>query len=311
MKSLLWWLTVERTPSAPLCDPPEGRDGVRLATVVVTTNDRPLLLREQLDAVVAQLPSVPFEVVVVDDGQGAATRGIVESYGDRHVPVRYVTSEGRGVSRARNVGASVAHGDAILFCDDDDLVCPGWVDALVDGLRGADLVAGALDFIELNSPTTMSWRGVDAADGTTHRGRPGPYAPGSNMGVRRVVLDAVGGFDESILYGGEDQDLSWRIQLAGFEYASAPDAVVRYRMRDDLWGAARQAYAIGRGGIVVDLRYGGAPVTARLFVARLWWLLRHVHWLLRGTERRGRWIVLAARTSGRVLAGVQRRVLYA
>src|SRR5689334_21294195 len=37
----------------------------------------------------------------------------------------------RGAAHARNVGARAAAGDRLAFCDADDLVHPGWLDALL------------------------------------------------------------------------------------------------------------------------------------------------------------------------------------
>lgn len=293
----------------------DGRDADRRigrVTVVITTRRRPSLLREQLDAVVRQRSSIAFEVVVIDDGPDPATQQIVASYDKTDPPVKYVaTAGGIGVATARNTGAANGTGDVLVFCDDDDRVCPGWLQGLIDGLYGADLVTGPLDYATLNSPQAIAWRGLGSSEPGVPEGTAGPYAPGCNMALRRVAFDAVGGFDETIGCAGEDQDFSWRVQHAGFSYAFAPEAMVRYRLRDNLWAAATQAFANGRGSLAVDLRWGGAPVTVHLFFARWWWLAAHVHWIAGGPERRGRWTVLAARTCGRVLAGARHGVLYA
>ena len=46
-----------------------------------------------------------------------------------------------------------------------------------------------------------------------------PFALGANLAVRREVFEAVHGFCEELLNGGEDIDLSWRLQLAGYRFA--------------------------------------------------------------------------------------------
>src|SRR5438045_2163423 len=69
-----------------------------------------------------------FEVVVVDDGSGDATREIASSFPE---PVRVVTQENAGVAAARNRGIAEAQGDVIAFCDADDVLLPQHLEALI------------------------------------------------------------------------------------------------------------------------------------------------------------------------------------
>lgn len=51
---------------------------------------------------------------------------------------------------------------------------------------------------------------------------------GNNLGIKRSLHDAIGGFDESILLL-EDVDYCWRIQEAGMKLHYAPDALLHFR----------------------------------------------------------------------------------
>lgn len=251
-------------------------------------------------------------MIVVDDGPDTATRHLVEHRAREGRTIGYVaTPGGVGPAAARNIGVAVATGDVVLFCDDDDEVAPGWARAIFEALSSVDLVGGALEFDTLNSPESLAWRGVEHSDRAGRTGPGGPYAAGCNMGVRRAAFEAVGGFDDTIGNCGEDQDFCWRVLHAGFRYAPVPAAIVHYRARDTLGGAVRQAFGNGVATFEVDRRWGGAPVTWRRFLARWWWVISHVHWLARGSTMRGRWMVLTARTCGRLVAGVRARSLYA
>ena len=66
-----------------------------------------------------------------------------------------------------------------------------------------------------------------------------------NFAIWADVLRDLGGWSSEYEAGGEDTELSWRAQLAGYRLGFAPDAVVYYRYRSGLWQTARQAYAIG------------------------------------------------------------------
>ncbi|MEI6674031.1 MAG: glycosyltransferase family 2 protein [Verrucomicrobiota bacterium] len=59
----------------------------------------------------------PYEVIVIDDGSTDATEDALAPFIDR---IRYIKTENRGVSAARNLGISEAIGDWIAFLDSDD-----------------------------------------------------------------------------------------------------------------------------------------------------------------------------------------------
>lgn len=70
------------------------------------------------------LDSGSWEIVVVDDGSGLPVAGVLESVGG-DVATRLVTaSENSGRSAARNLGASHARGDVLLFHDPDMYIAP-------------------------------------------------------------------------------------------------------------------------------------------------------------------------------------------
>ncbi|WP_258934114.1 glycosyltransferase [Nesterenkonia pannonica] len=67
-------------------------------------------------------------------------------------------------------------------------------------------------------------------------------------------LPGGGGFDEH-LGTGEDVDLCWRIQRAGFSFARAPQAVVHSRQREGLRAVFRQAYSYAAGHRALRIKY--------------------------------------------------------
>src|SRR5207248_1597199 len=66
--------------------------------------------------------------------------------------------ERRSLAHAKNRGAAEARGDLLAFCDGDDVVLPGWLEALVDAARTADVVGGTFELETLNDPLTRRWR---------------------------------------------------------------------------------------------------------------------------------------------------------
>ena len=91
---------------------------------------------DQLDALLAQSWSKPWELVVVDNDSTDLTPAIVEQYVAKHPDRIRVTSapEQHNLSYVRNVGVRTARADAVAFCDDDDLVGATWVASMGDAL---------------------------------------------------------------------------------------------------------------------------------------------------------------------------------
>src|SRR5262245_12871479 len=99
------------------------------ATVVVPTRGRAAYLEVTLGSLCRQRSGAPHESRVVDDGATDATAEVAEGFGVRLI--RH--GERRSLNAARNSGLREAGADLIAFVDDDVLVPPGWLDALVTG----------------------------------------------------------------------------------------------------------------------------------------------------------------------------------
>lgn len=107
------------------CGPPADVEVTREplpVSVIVRTKDRPALLREALDSIVAT--HYPCEIVVIDDGGTAAdvdaVAAAVAAPGMR--VIHHPASRGRAA--AGNAGVEAASNAFIAFLDDDDLFYP-------------------------------------------------------------------------------------------------------------------------------------------------------------------------------------------
>ena len=95
-------------------------------TLAITTYERPDALAAVLRTVAAQSVS-PDEVIVADDGSGAATRTVVEQFAQvAPCPVHHVwqSHEGFRVARLRNLAIARASGEYVVFVDGDMVMHP-------------------------------------------------------------------------------------------------------------------------------------------------------------------------------------------
>jgi glycosyltransferase involved in cell wall biosynthesis len=90
-------------------------------SVLITTFNRPRLVQEAIESVLAQDVGPPFEIVVVDDGSAGETRDALQRFGRA---IRYARQDNRGLNPARNHGLRLVQGDLVAMLDDDDIWLP-------------------------------------------------------------------------------------------------------------------------------------------------------------------------------------------
>lgn len=230
-----------------------------MISVVIPCSSGVGMLVEQLGALEGATCPEPWEVIVVDNGFSKS-----EEVGDRldrfagSLPgFRVVPAfDSKGAGYARNVGVSVAEGDKLGFLDADDVAADGWLTAMSRALDEHTVAASRWDIERLNDPDVRATRKNGQETGVRRYSHPNylDHAGGCGLGVRREAFDRVGGFDEQFLLL-EDTDLTWRLQLAGFELAFASDAVVHIRFRPTSRGSFKQAYGYGKYNVLLYKTY--------------------------------------------------------
>ena len=97
--------------------------------LVVSTYERPDALAAVLDSITRQR-AAPDEIVIADDGSGAATRELIADFcAHSAVPARAVSQphEGFRLTRLRNLAIAAATADYLIFIDGDMLLHEGFI----------------------------------------------------------------------------------------------------------------------------------------------------------------------------------------
>lgn len=122
MELVLLLLSITYNPPKVRCPPKvrwTGRPQMK-TSVIIPTYNRPLLVTEAIDSVLAQ-STRDFELIVVDDGSQDETNRTLAAYGDA---IRLIRQRNGGVNHARNHALSCARGEYIALLDDDDIWHP-------------------------------------------------------------------------------------------------------------------------------------------------------------------------------------------
>ncbi|GHA48538.1 hypothetical protein GCM10008927_12030 [Amylibacter ulvae] len=199
------------------------------ASVIIVSHGRPDGLARVLAALRFQTYH-NFEIVVVADHDPALKNVKFIHFGDANI------------STARNLGISHAVGDVIVFCDDDAIPEPRWLERLIAPFENPDVgVAGG--YVRGRNGISFQWRALatdmngndhtlDRADDTsvsihTYDKR-FAKVQGTNCAFRTSALIDLGGFDENFAFYLDETELTLRMGRAGWNTAVVPLAEVQH-----------------------------------------------------------------------------------
>lgn len=198
-------------------------------SVIITTYQRPHLVSQTIESVIAQTYT-DYEIIVVNDGSLDNTKEVLDQFEDK---ITVIHQQNRGVSAARNAGIHAASGRYIAFLDDDDLWLPHKLEKQIACLESNPNIGLVYsDMFCFNEYGTLP--------ATWSQGNPTPpapqcwllfvrnFIPTPSVVVRKECLDKVGLFDETLVTC-EDYDLWLRI-LAKFPIHFLNEPLVRYRI---------------------------------------------------------------------------------
>jgi len=231
------------------------------ATVIVpTVVGGPRLVR-LLESLGDQLSGV--EVLLVDNGSAdTAMEGVRARFPDAMI-IRL--DRNTGYSRAVNLAAREATGDALVLINDDCVCDPGFVKAIVarlDPAAGVTMVAGVMreagDVSRIDTAGIVIGRTLLAFDylngepvSRLDARVPDPIGPsGAAAAFDRDAFLAVGGFDENLFAYLEDVDLALRMRADGGRCVLAPSARGTHEHSATLGsGSRRKNYLMGFGRV--------------------------------------------------------------
>lgn len=162
----------------------------------------------------------------------------------------------RGVGYNRNRVLDAVRAPIMVGIDDDCVPEAGWLTALLGALEDPDVHA-AIGSIEI-PPSGFVGDSISAL-GFPAGGRAGyetmfpvgadcttTNLAAGNCAIRTATLRKVGGFDESLSYGGEDTELAYRFGLASKRMVFVKSATIVHPARTSLMQFTRWLFIRGR-----------------------------------------------------------------
>ena len=244
--------------------PSSTPSGQPTISVVIACRNEALVLPEQLDALRNEEVDGWVDTVIVDDGSTDGTAAVAEERGRGLPGLRVIRTGPTNRATAINVGIRASSGEAVVMLDGDDVIAGGYLATMRAAAADHPAVAARLDHDALNPAWLQAARPHPQVTELGHEPQqPWPTASGGTLALHRAALDAVGGLDEDLEYA-QDTDLCWRLAMVGVPLAFVPDAVLQYRYRTTARQAWFQARGYGRGGVILDHRYGNGRSWPRI-----------------------------------------------
>jgi GT2 family glycosyltransferase len=257
-------------------------------SVVVASYNGQRTLKACLDSL-AQLNFPDYEVILVDDGSTDTTRELAKA----HPKIRYLRHERNlGLSAARNTGIAAASGEIVAFTDSDCRADEDWLYYLVGGLLSGEFAGlGGPNLLPLED-SAVAAAVMASPGGPAHvmlTDRQAEHIPGCNMAFFKRALASIGGFDTVFHKAGDDVDLCWRLQQAGYKIGFSPAAFVWHYRRSAVADYLRQQHGYGEAEALLVRKhpeyfnsFGGSVWRGRIYTASKFGVLLRPSIIYRG-----------------------------
>lgn len=237
-------------------------------TVVIPAYNATGTIGDCLESLARQsFPRDEIEVFIVDDGSTDGTPEYVERYaqawGADQPRLRVIRQVHQGPAAARNLGATAAQGDFLLFTDADCVPHIDWIKEMVAPFRFPEIAAvkGAYKTKQKSLVARFAQAEFDARYRLLAAAQYVDVVFSYSAGFRREVFRTVGGFDTSFpVADNEDTDLSYRVATSGHRIKFNPAAIVYHRHPATLRQYLRKKHSRAYWRVMVYRRFPGKAV---------------------------------------------------
>jgi len=213
------------------------------ASIIIPVWKGASVIADCLEAVFAHSGARLLEVICVDNASPDNAAAIITQ---RFPQVRLISQPvNLGFAGGVNAGLRAACGDVSVLLNQDCLVQPGWLDALLDALTAHPEfgIAGCTIFNidgSINHAGAQLRKPIALGQHLTDRGGEQPravdYVTGAAMAIRRSTWEIVGSFDDGFYPAYyEEVDYCYRTRQHGLQIGYVPSATVCHLLSSREW----------------------------------------------------------------------------
>ena len=186
-----------------------------MISIIVACWVRPDLTQVCIDSILNYTKD--FELIMVQEGEDEELTALLNDYKDKGLIVFLQNKTPKGYAGALNTGMAFAKGDYLCFMNNDTVATPRWMDEMMEAFKEKEVGLVSPTFWGMGSRQSVDWNMGQQFDYVLE--------PLDLVGVcyliPKKVMERVGKWDEDFFHGGEDFDLTIRIQNAGYSMVIA------------------------------------------------------------------------------------------
>ena len=209
-----------------------------LVSIIIPVHNKYHYTHKCLYSILKHTENIAYQIIIGDDASTDETATIQDRIGNIEVSKH---NPGLGFLRNCNHSSKLSLGKYILMLNNDTVVQPGWLDALVQtiesktdiGMVGSKLVypegflqeAGGIIFSDGNG---WNYGRMAFPDGPEYNYvKEVDYISGASIMLHKWLWDQLNGFDDRYAPAYyEDSDLAFEVRKAGFKVVYQPQSVV-------------------------------------------------------------------------------------
>ena len=287
---------------------------MQLSVIIINYNVK-YFLEQCLYSVIKALKNIKGEIIVIDNH---STDGSFSFFQNKFQSVHFIWNTSNvGFAKANNQAINRASGEYLLFLNPDTIIAEDCFEKCIsfissrnnDVALGIKMLDGSGKFLKESKrafpdPVTSLYKLTGLASLFPHSKTFGKYhlgyldknknhevdvLAGAFMMVPEKIVDIVKGFDEDFFMYGEDIDLSFRIQRAGFKnFYFAESSIIHFKGESAKKGSLNYVKMFYKAmSIFVKKHYGGSKagvfnllIQAAIFIrAGLAAIARFLKWI--------------------------------
>ena len=199
-----------------------------LFSMIIATINRPEALLSCLNSIFNQKYS-KYEIIIIDQSDDKKSEKVALSFNDKRIIYEHVNF--RGLSRARNYGLKMAHGDYFCLIDDDAFYDEFYLFEAVKHVAPKRILSGYI-YDTINNRDFVKYKNRYDQRNVTLR-MIMRQCPSAGLIIPMNLIQEVGFFDENFGVGsrygsGEESDLLLRSIKVGYKVMYIKDSTLKH-----------------------------------------------------------------------------------
>ncbi|EFI7510462.1 TPA: glycosyltransferase family 2 protein, partial [Escherichia coli] len=232
-------------------------------SVIISVWKRPVqleLILSELDSQ-AKDNSLHLEVIVSDSHSGKEIDDVVADNIHKKKNINIIHQHTKNIlSAKRNFGASLAHGDYLIFLDDDCIPASGYISSLLNYLKkmnSKSVLCGEVRFENELIETSNYYRYRNSlhpkfSDSHDISMNAWTFVAMNCVLDRKAFSSGIVSYNENFIgYGCEDHEFGWQLEKNDFKIIFADFKILHHEYSGDIEGYTKKIRATARDGMNV------------------------------------------------------------